>query len=457
MLGIVSIVKWPESAEPICTLPGEWHDRLRVDGSRRDRVLLRAGNRAIYAHAIFTNDEQVQMTDALRLKLLLPLGPICAKAVDGEVQFGPFVGLYALPGKESGKPFGELTAVFQDMTLLAQQEGVNLFVFTPGDADWEKGVTYAHAYKPQQQKWVRTRRPLPDIVLNKVMIITPDWRERIRRDHEAFRERVPYGAISRALGDKWEAHRTLVQHEELHPLLPDTRLIRTPQDVTEMLEQHGAVFVKPALGTQGKGIYRLHMEGERIRVRFTQGGKTFVKQFKSGGTKGPLFIKRKFCARRRFLVQEALDLLKVAGVRPVDFRWLVQKDGRGEWQVTARVARVGTPSAITTNLHTGGDAYLADDLLKQHGYRNANDRRDLLRRMDEGALAIARALDQTSGQQSELGIDFGLTKQGRFYLIEVNPRPGRQMLKQTAPDTRALSLRRNLEYAKYTTGFQAPT
>ncbi|HEU4965392.1 MAG TPA: YheC/YheD family protein, partial [Bacilli bacterium] len=92
--------------------------------------------------------------------------------------------------------------------------------------------------------------------------------------------------------------------------------------------------------------------------------------------------------------------------------------------------------------------------LHDNGYAAAAEREALLQEMDTAALRIAERLEAKAGRIGELGIDFGLTKQGRFFLIEVNPRPGRQMLKETAPDVRALSLRRNLEYAKFTTGYE---
>lgn len=452
-LGICQIDKWPGSEEFILTLPDEWYDHLRVKAPH-DEVVLWAGTRRCLGQAVFTDEREVKMTDGLRKALYLPLGPICAKVVDGELHFGPFVGLYALPSQEALKPFGDLTAVFQDMMVLAEEEGVSLYVFLPGEVQWEEGYATAYVYKSQPGHWVSTRRPLPDLVLPKILTQPMEWRERIQQDTVQMARYSSYGPFSRSMGNKWEVHAILSGDSRTAHLLPDSVAVKAPADVEQLLLRHRAIYVKPVWGTQGKMIYKLEQGNRGIRVHYTSGGKTFMRRLRRGSPNWQAFLWKRFCGKRQFLAQQALDLVTVQGVRPVDFRWLVQKDGVGRWSVTARVARVGSPSSITTNLHTGGDAVLADDFLRTHGYREERGRKELLQRIDRAALCIVEVLEEHVGRIGELGIDFGLTKQGEVYLIEVNPRPGRQMLKQTSLAIRSLSLRRNLEYAKYTTGFR---
>jgi glutathione synthase/RimK-type ligase-like ATP-grasp enzyme len=453
VLGRCVIEDWLQTDERLVGLPLRWRPFLHVSGEP-EQVLLGAGGRLVRAQVVFTDEaEEVAVTAAVRKAIGLPLGAITAKAVEGAVQFGPFVGLYALLSQKEGPPFGGLTAVFQDMMSLARELGVGLYVFAPGDADWERGVVRAYVMG-EGGCWVKKSRPLPDVVLPKIVATPPALREKVYRDREQFAERVPHGTLTAATGDKWEVHQALIHLDDVKALLPDTRRVYSTEDVEEMLEAYGAVFVKPCMGTQGRTVYRLRRMNGRVQVQYTQGGRTQVKFFRRRGTLFYAFVKKKFCGRRAFLVQQALDLLVVQGGRPVDFRWLVQKDGGNRWAVTARVARIGEHGAITTNLHTGGRARLAESFLAKHGWREQAARAALLRQMDEGALRIAAALEEKAGRICELGIDFGLTRQGDVFLIEVNPRPGRGMLRETSADARLLSLRRNLEYAMYTTGYQ---
>lgn len=460
VFGITRIDSYPQQMARVIAIPGAWAAHLRLRQGRdsrdqREQLVIRAGNRRAVAEVLFTDEGRVLASDALRDALCLPKGALSVKAQGGELQIGPFVALYALPSRRTGKPFGELTAVFQDMMQLAEQEGVALYAFGPGDANWTEGVVSAYVYRPDRKLWVRSRRPLPDLVLPKILAPPPGYRDQVRRDLANISAKARYGPFSAATGSKWDVHQTLLADREASRLLPQTQVVRGREDIESLLTRYGAVFVKPAIGTQGQAVHRLALErSQRVRVQRAGNGSTVTKTYSLSGAQWPEFVKQTFCGKRRFLVQQALDLLRVHGVRPADFRWLVQKDGRNQWGVTARVARIGGPGAVTTNLHTGGDAVLAESLLQQAGW-SQEAREQVVRELDAGALAIARALEAKAGRLGELGIDFAVTNDRRVFLIEINPRPGRQMLKLTAPATRELSLRRNLEYAKYTTGYGA--
>ncbi len=456
VLGTCEITAWRGRDELVVTLPKKWQAYLRTEQGREEMVL-RAGNRRVTVRVSYQSRQDVQMTVAVRRALLLPLGTVSVRAVEGELHFGPFVGVYALPSDEPGNLFGEMTSLLQDMTKIAALEGVALYVFLPGEIDWKAGVARCYAYKEGKRSWVRTKRPLPDLILPKIMGKPLRWRERIRFDLGQIGQRVPFGTFSMATGHKWEVHRTLMQQDATRRFLPETRLVRSSEDVEELLARHRIVYVKPCYGTQGYSIYRLSLQAQHVRIQYTKHKRTLTHQLKRSGEKWRSFLRKRFCGRRSFLVQQGIELLTDRGGGPVDFRWLIQKDGQNRWEITARVARVGNFDAITTNLHTGGRAVHATDLLRQNGFDEEKSLRQVLGKLDEASHLIARQIEEKAGRIGELGIDFGVTKRGDVYMIEINPRPGRQMLKQTSSEVRALSLQRNLEYAKYTTGFAPPT
>lgn len=462
-LGMTSIQTWPGSDEHMISLPGEWYYHLQLQA--QDKITIRCGNRQATAMAIFTDEEEVQATDALRLALHLPLGAICAKAAGGVLHFGPFIGLYCAPSLKPDKPFGELTSLFRDMMPLAKQEGVALYVFTPGDARWKEGWVNAHTYNLKSNVWQKSKRPLPDLVIPKILGTPPMWREEVRADHEQMRRLVSYGMFNNATGNKWSVHQQLDAESAIRKWLPETQLITSAKEIEELLVRHQSVFIKPTLGTQGRSIYKvdyvvakeLPQTSQSTPYAFIQHrsqAKSLRRRYRFGQSKWHVFIRQHFLARRKFLVQQTLDLLTLRGGRPVDFRWLVQKNRTNDWVVTARIARVGAPYRLTTNLHTGGEASLAETFLQKNGYRDVAERRRLLQEIDDAALTICRTLERNAGRIGELGLDFGVTKRGQVYLIEVNPRPGRQMLHDTSKELRRLSLQCNLEYAKTTTGYQ---
>nr|WP_236588208.1 YheC/YheD family protein [Tumebacillus amylolyticus] len=362
---------------------------------------------------------------------------------------------------------------------LADELGVSLYVFTPGDARWKEGWVNASIYNRQTKQWQKVKRPLPDLVLPKILGTPPAWREEVLHDTKQFHHLVTHGTFNDATGNKWTVHQQLEKNPAVTRWLPETHRITQPGDVEAMLLRHGSVYIKPAFGTQGMMIYKLDLlksedpaqakstpsqttarsverppAGNHVLVQHRSKSKSLHRRFHFASPALRTFLKKHFLAKRTFLVQQTLPLLTLRGGRPVDFRWLMQKDGTDTWRVTARVARVGAANRLTTNLHTGGAAVLAETLLQKNGWPDLKSRRRLLQDLDDAALAICQTLETNTGRIGELGLDFGISKLGEVYLIEVNPRPGRQMLLDTSPDLRRLSLLRNLEYAKSTTGYQ---
>lgn len=447
----VLVTKWSGQTGNRVALPDAWRTYF-TGKSAQGGVSLRAGNRQLKVQVIFIKGNKVKVTDEVSQELCLPLAPISVKFLEGELHFGPFVGMYALPSDQPGKPFGNLSAVFVDMMKLAEEQGIALYVFAPGEAQWERGYTIAHVYR--NKSWVRAKRPLPDLVIPKIISRPALWREHIEKDLAQMAHLIPYGSLNNATGDKWTVHNTLHEHFATRRYLPETRRVHSPQDIEALLLQYGDVYVKPSGGTQGLSIFRLYENAGAVVVKYTKRGASHTKRLRRGSVTWLPFLQKTFCGKRPFLVQQTINLLTAPGGRPVDFRWLVQKDGHGHFGVTARVARLGANQSITTNLHTGGEATLAEDFLRQHGPLGARQHSDVLQSIDVAALEIAAVLEAKAGRIGELGIDFGLTADGSVYLIEINPRPGRRMLKDTSPQTRLLSLLRNLEYAKYVTGYR---
>lgn len=77
------------------------------------------------------------------------------------------------------------------------------------------------------------------------------------------------------------------------------------------------------------------------------------------------------------------------------------------------------------------------------------------------SLTITGALEERYGRLGELGIDYGIDRDGNIWLLEVNSRPGRASFFQIRqPKCAFRAINRPLEYARYlitqskTTGLQ---
>lgn len=153
-----------------------------------------------------------------------------------------------------------------------------------------------------------------------------------------------------------------------------------------------------------------------------------------------------------YFAQQTVPVLRTIRNEPVDLRYLVQRDGEAGRLATLAVARVGTASAVTTNLHTGGSPRRPGDVA-----RTLPDRQ---RTIWEGAVQSGRRVAERAFEKLselhpglfELGVDIAIDSGGHPFILEVNPTPGRKMLRILNPEARRLSLERAVEYAVWCAG-----
>jgi glutathione synthase/RimK-type ligase-like ATP-grasp enzyme len=403
--------------------------------------------RTVRVQAHKREDDLIGLSVDLASALAVPKGKTKWIVHGNTWRIGPFIAVYTLSDPTATKPFGELTELFQDWVLLAQELGDHLYIVTPGSVDFARHLVQAWTFTATNG-WKRVWRPCPDFVIQKIVRRPQSLRPLIDREEQYFSE-IGCSFLTKSLGSKWEIHELLSRSADLRPFLPHTRLIRGAADVEQMIRQHRSVFVKPVHGTQGERVFRLKHHKNGLAVFWQEGStprRCFLK--KEQQVHG---LRKFFAGKRRYLIQQEVERLKTADEEPVDFRWLLQKDASGCWQMTARVARVGQKRAVTTNVHSGGIVQRAESFLEQ--VKGPAVSQDLIIQMDRLAERIALCIEQEMGEIGELGIDLAVDRQGNLWFIEVNPRPGRKMLRMLDENLRLLSLQRPLEYAEYTTGF----
>ncbi|MNM92951.1 Endospore coat-associated protein YheD [compost metagenome] len=125
----------------------------------------------------------------------------------------------------------------------------------------------------------------------------------------------------------------------------------------------------------------------------------------------------------------------------------MQKNGQGNWEMTGCAGRVGPPRSVTSNLHGGGHAVAMNTLLKQ--WIPSEERRQEVRRSAEKlSLEVAAYLEDTFGALCELALDLAINRHGQIYLLEVNPKPAREVFNQSG-DSQAYraAIVKPLEYA----------
>lgn len=369
---------------------------------------------------------------------------------------GPCLGVYSHIESSDDRPFGEQTKLFVDLSRLGAQKGVDVVVLTPGFQRERQGWRYSK----QAGNWIRGSVPNPDVIIRRSGTFPVQFLPHVIQDLSAFKSAGKLHTLPRICGNKWSLYQVLRQDPYLSERIPDTVVANSAQSVAKIVRLKRDVYVKPLAGAQGVNIFHLLLHSGRLVVTWERknslgfqrkdnrkGFKTDVlsQEFKTTADFTRFWQATKL---QRCLVQDTVKLPRTELNEPFDFRWLVQDCGG--MSVVARVARVGQVNAVTTNIHTGARPLPAEEALASAGWTDASQ---VIDELDQVALAVARRLEHKYGRFAEVGVDMAVQDDGRVYVFEANPTPGRRMLRSLAGNVREMSLVYLLEYARRATGF----
>ncbi|XID93569.1 YheC/YheD family protein [Paenibacillaceae bacterium WGS1546] len=334
--------------------------------------------------------------------------------------------------------------IYEKMIAAARRIGLSAFVFTPQDVDNEGGKIHAMVYHPEKKKWGRRWVRFPNVIYDRCRIQKSYRFEQLL----AFRKR--YGHLlfmNRPLRNKWTIYRTLSKISAFRSHLPATKLYQSPEDAIALLKKHSTVYVKPINGTGGRGILRIdRSRGGTFLLQGRDHGRRIVKPRRVSRGGLPEALRSWDKRGDRYIVQQGLNI-KLPNGRVHDYRMLVQKNGDGQWEATGCAGRVGPPRSITSNLHGGGEAAPMNALLRQW-VGNESAIADIRQTAERFGIGVARYLESTYGALCELALDLAIDRNGKLWLLEVNPKPSREVFKQAGErEVYNKAIVRPIEYA----------
>ncbi|CAM4115807.1 YheC/YheD family protein [Paenibacillus alkaliterrae] len=338
-------------------------------------------------------------------------------------------------------------AFYRALSLNGKQHGIDVYVF---EADgYHSRTGRLQACRFEQNRWVRQLVPLPDVIYDRCFFTTSDQRLSCRRMLYAIAQRKPHVMLNGNLPAKLDVYDSLKGDALLMPYLPVTIGCRSAEQLKKMIDQYAAgIVLKPSSGMQGRGL--VHISRCPLYLTLTARGRSkqnrpFLRQFEDDSA-FMHWIDR-FIGRTSYLLQPYLELSGDDG-KPFDVRSLMQKDEKGRWSLSGIAVRTGQPGSLTSNLHGGGDAKTADMLLTaKFGIRKAER---LIEQIHTISKQTADRLENHFGRFAELGLDFGIERSGRIWLIEANSKPGRSSFRKIGDHAAELSsIERPLLYARF--------
>lgn len=282
----------------------------------------------------------------------------------------------------------------------------------------------AVAYIRDGTGYARRRIPVPSVIHNRAIYFRSGAHARVQS--MVNRGTVIFNQVNRY--GKWKLHVLLQQDPALVPHLPVTAPARKGT-VAAMMDSCGAVVLKPDNNSVGRGIMKLERSSTGWTIvysRRTAGGARKWRKANLPGCRLPRFVLAQL-RRTPYLVQELLPLARYHD-RPFDLRVSVQRDGSREWQITGIVGRVAPQHTFVTNVAQGGTVHRLEELVAAALPHCSVA--EVVERVSAFSLHIVNRLSHSLSHMADVGLDIGLTSDGKPLFIECNGRDQRYSFRE---------------------------
>ncbi|WP_197259636.1 YheC/YheD family protein [Paenibacillus dendritiformis] len=331
----------------------------------------------------------------------------------------PVIGIFTY---RKGTRFME-SFVFRQWVEIGRKLGANVYVFNESDIRLRQ--KQIRGFKFTRSGWTAAMEPWPDIVIDRRRC---NWNAafRIMRNRSLF----PYANDKFVLKSK--ALEMFSEDERTARWLPKT-LPYSERNLRSMLAQYPLIYAKPNNGTGGMGVVRIQAKQGRYEVwgRERSFGLRNVRLRHRGEVVRWLahWTRSQRIRNGSFVLQQGIDT-ELLPERTADARVLHQKNGEGEWVTTGMAIRVGTPRSPNSNLagQRGSAALPFLPFMEKHfGTEQAKAIEEECRCL---AQRLTEVIEEKIGSLFEIGIDLAVDKSGKIWLLEVNPKPSRDLFRK---------------------------
>lgn len=356
-----------------------------------------------------------------------------------EIIIGPFIGiLFAKSQTTFARKFSRLkdyvhhypsfggTIVAFSLDQILDNGKISGFVFNPNEGTWEKSIF-----------------PYPSAVLIATGL---PLRKRI-----LLEKRLRTVIINSRMYNKWQCYKLL---SPLKEYLPETSLYNTPEQIFDYLRRYNSVYVKPIQSTGGFRIKKIFLNYSRkITVRSNSRG--YRKRIVFRNLNRASLSLRNTLRSRRWIIQQPIDLLSFNNSL-IDFRCIVVKDERGIWRDMGVISKYGTKGNIVTNVLSGGIAEMAIETIKKVLNLPEEKANELCQEISNLSIQAVQSIESAGGILGTAGIDIGIDKNQKLWIIEVNLNNPQHDIAVDAkkPDLYNQILKLNMLYLKYLAGFK---
>jgi hypothetical protein len=207
---------------------------------------------------------------------------------------------------------------------------------------------------------------------------------------------------------------------------------------------------------KGKGIFRISKAPENgYKIEYRGENENKVEYMADLTELESVLLKDFMKAGGNYLIQAAIDKASYKGYS-FDFRFLYQKNWKGEWEPGGISVRMGAPGSIITSPRSGGAVEELPTVLKDEFGEEPGTKNGLYENIVIIGKQVVLCLEKEFGDCVELGLDMTIDTNLRIWVIEVNGKPLKVSLKWLdIPEMLIRCYRRPIEYCAYLTGFKS--
>ncbi|WP_164821753.1 YheC/YheD family protein [Paenibacillus koleovorans] len=215
---------------------------------------------------------------------------------------------------------------------------------------------------------------------------------------------------------KWNKYKVMREDDRLLPHLPETTWF-SYDSLKQAVEKHDEWILKPSGSYGGDGVLMVRkLEDGKFCV---QTGKEVVEAEDFESLQAAIADK----VDKAYIIQKRIDLAQIED-RLFDVRLMVQrKTAHSPWQVTGRLAKVGGPGYIITNVNRSGGYVLPLETALKRSSVDPFQQEMIIPELDRLALITVLKLAPFYRYIRDVGIDFGIDSDGGIWIIEANFAP----------------------------------
>lgn len=217
---------------------------------------------------------------------------------------------------------------------------------------------------------------------------------------------------------KWKKWLAMKQSPSVSKHLPNTALYSLAS-LKRFVSTYANVFVKPDHLSLGVNVIRIQRKGNQYIAQ----KRKQIKQFVSVENLDTWL--RQINNQNKTLIQQGIVFAKVDG-KPVDMRSVIIKNEKGEWEVTAHVARVAGRGLAITNVAAGGHILTIEEYLRKLGYTK-KEQQQFFKRFNNLSTDVGKQMSKMY-RNTIYGLDIGMDRKGHLWIIEANTRPDNRFL-----------------------------